>query len=268
MESEFIALDKAAISRAQNSSYNGKSRHIRRRHNTVRQLLKDGIIAIDYVKSSPVTIFWDIEKCPVPRNVRPKDIVGNIRKGLLSHPTINGPVIVLSIYEDFNTILRQIREGCHMIGIKLVDVPNGRKDVVDKTILVDMFLFALDNHEPSSIILISGNVDFAHALHILGQHGYTIIVMIPSWVKVSSSLKNASSYLWDWCSMTRGKGFVHRDKRAIPHSSEEEKVTCTPGASSEHKELTTHVQTPRGLSDLKGQIVKLLKLLGGKFISI
>jgi hypothetical protein len=83
MESEFIALDKAgeeaewlrnfledvpnwskpvpaicihcdsqsAIGRAQNHMYNGKSRHIRRRHNTVRQLLSNGIISIDYVKS-------------------------------------------------------------------------------------------------------------------------------------------------------------------------------------------------------------------------
>ena len=32
--------------------YNGKSRHIRRRHNTIRQLLSSGIIRIDYVKSS------------------------------------------------------------------------------------------------------------------------------------------------------------------------------------------------------------------------
>ena len=83
MESEFIALDKAgeeaewlrnfledipnwpkpvlvvrihcdsqaAIGRARNVMYNGKSRHIRRRHDTVRQLLSSGIITIDYVKS-------------------------------------------------------------------------------------------------------------------------------------------------------------------------------------------------------------------------
>ena len=31
--------------------YNGKSRHIRRRHNTVRQLISSGVISIDYVKS-------------------------------------------------------------------------------------------------------------------------------------------------------------------------------------------------------------------------
>ena len=43
---------QAAIMRAKNNSYNGKSRHIRRRHNTVRQRLKRGIITIDYVKSA------------------------------------------------------------------------------------------------------------------------------------------------------------------------------------------------------------------------
>ncbi|KAK9052683.1 hypothetical protein SSX86_029313 [Deinandra increscens subsp. villosa] len=83
MESEFIALDKAgeeaewlrqfleyvpkwpkpvtaicihcdcqsAIGRSQSAMYNGKSRHIRRRHNTIRQLLSTGVITIDYVKS-------------------------------------------------------------------------------------------------------------------------------------------------------------------------------------------------------------------------
>ena len=31
--------------------YYGKSRHIHRRHNTVRQLLSNSIISIDYIKS-------------------------------------------------------------------------------------------------------------------------------------------------------------------------------------------------------------------------
>ena len=84
MESEFIALDKAgeeaewlrhfledipfwpkpvpavcihydnqaALRKAHNFVYNGKSRHIRRRHNTVRQLLSNGTISIDYVRTN------------------------------------------------------------------------------------------------------------------------------------------------------------------------------------------------------------------------
>ena len=42
---------KFVIGRAQNSMYNGKSRHICRRHNTIRQLLSTEVIPLDYVKS-------------------------------------------------------------------------------------------------------------------------------------------------------------------------------------------------------------------------
>ena len=42
---------QSAIGRAQNSMYNGKSRHIHCRHNTIRQLLSIGVISIDFVKS-------------------------------------------------------------------------------------------------------------------------------------------------------------------------------------------------------------------------
>ncbi|PHT31796.1 hypothetical protein CQW23_28133 [Capsicum baccatum] len=83
MESEFIAFDKAgeeekwlrnfledisywpkplapvcihcdnqaAIGRVGSMMYNGKYRHIRRRHNIIRELLSSGIVTIDYVKS-------------------------------------------------------------------------------------------------------------------------------------------------------------------------------------------------------------------------
>ena len=42
---------QSSIGRAQNSMYNGKSRHIRHRHNTIRQLLSIGVISLDYVRS-------------------------------------------------------------------------------------------------------------------------------------------------------------------------------------------------------------------------
>nr|GEW66721.1 pentatricopeptide repeat-containing protein At3g42630 isoform X2 [Tanacetum cinerariifolium] len=41
----------AALTRVKNHIYNGKSRHIRHRHNTIKDLLRTGIISIDYVKS-------------------------------------------------------------------------------------------------------------------------------------------------------------------------------------------------------------------------
>ena len=43
---------EVTLARAYSSTYNGKSRHISLRHDYVRQLIQDGIIAISYVKSS------------------------------------------------------------------------------------------------------------------------------------------------------------------------------------------------------------------------
>ena len=42
---------QTVISIAKNKAFNRKNRHIRLRHEVVKQLLKDGIISIDYVKS-------------------------------------------------------------------------------------------------------------------------------------------------------------------------------------------------------------------------
>ena len=41
---------QSAIGRAQSSMYNAMSRHIRRRHNTIRQQLSIGVIFVDFVK--------------------------------------------------------------------------------------------------------------------------------------------------------------------------------------------------------------------------
>ncbi|XP_022860642.1 uncharacterized protein LOC111381149 [Olea europaea var. sylvestris] len=164
----------------------------------------------------PVAIFWDIENCPVPSDVRPQDVAGNIRMALRVHPVIDGVVTTFSAYGDFNAFPRRLREGCQRTGVKLIDVPNGRKDAADKAILIDMFLFALDNCPPSSILLISGDVDFAPALHVLGQRGYTIILVIPYRASVSSALSNAGQFVWDWPSVARGEGFVPSAKVLLP----------------------------------------------------
>ncbi|CAK9181231.1 unnamed protein product [Ilex paraguariensis] len=177
----------------------------------------------------PVVILWDIENCPVPSDVHPEDVAGNIRMALLVHPIIKGAVTMFSAYGDFNAFPRRLREGCQRTGVKLKDVPNGRKDAADKAILVDMFLFALDNLPPSSIMLISGDVDFAPALHILGQRGYTVILVIPLGLGVSSALSNA--------------------------------VSGGPVVSCDQDDLRW-IQ-PGDLNGLKGQLVKLLELSGG-----
>ncbi|KAL0462711.1 UNVERIFIED_CONTAM: hypothetical protein Slati_0158700 [Sesamum latifolium] len=45
---------QAAIGIAKNYAYNGKRRHIRIRHSAVKELLKNGIISLEYVRSERI----------------------------------------------------------------------------------------------------------------------------------------------------------------------------------------------------------------------
>ncbi|KAJ0795412.1 putative RNA-directed DNA polymerase [Helianthus annuus] len=115
MESEFIALDKSGeeaewlcqfveyiprwpkplpvvcihcdsqsvIGRAQSLMYKGRSRHMRHRHNTVRQLLSMGVITIDYVRSK------DNIADPFTKGLS-RELVETLLRGMGLKPVING----------------------------------------------------------------------------------------------------------------------------------------------------------------------------------
>ena len=68
-----------AIGKAQGNIYNGKSRHIRRRHNTIRQLLSTKVISVDYVKSN------DNIKKPATKELN-RDLVEKSSRGIRLKP--------------------------------------------------------------------------------------------------------------------------------------------------------------------------------------
>jgi hypothetical protein len=135
-----------------------------------------------------------------------------------------------------------------------------------------MFVFALDKPPPSSIILISGNVNFSAALHILGQRGYSIILVTPE--DASAALTSASKFVWDWRSVACGRGLVSptkvggvadvaslNDKDAILFRGMgmlqiylDPRVGTV--SSDDQMESTMRVQ-PGDLNGLKGQLVKM-----------
>lgn len=131
----------------------------------------------------PGAIFWDIMNCPIPRDVSCESVAGNIRKGFGLQP-----VLKFAAYGDFNLLPSRIRVGLHRTGVELNDVPKGRKDAADKAILTGLFLFALDYSPPASIMVITGDVDFAQALNSIHQRGYTVILATPVGVNVSPTL--------------------------------------------------------------------------------
>jgi hypothetical protein len=220
----------------------------------------------------PVSILWDIENCYVLRNVSAEAVAVNIRKALRTNPLIEGGVIMFSTNADFRELPKQHREDFQKSGVRLVYIPKGIKNAIDNTILVFMFLFARDNPPPSSIMLISGNVNFSAALHILGQRGYSIILVTPEYASVA--LTSAAKFVLDWPSVACGRGLLSptkvggaadvaslNDKDAVLfRGMGMSQIYLNPRvgtvSSDDQMESTMRVQ-PGDLNGLKGELVKM-----------
>ncbi|KAG1756175.1 NYN domain-containing protein [Suillus occidentalis] len=86
------------------------------------------------------------------------------------------------------------RSDLQSSGVSIIDCPhNGRKEVVDKMILVDMIAFAVDNPSPATIILIAGDRDYAYAISTLRLRQYTVVLIVPPAPNIPQSLESQAS---------------------------------------------------------------------------
>ncbi|KAJ8583648.1 hypothetical protein M405DRAFT_884728, partial [Rhizopogon salebrosus TDB-379] len=146
-----------------------------------------------------VAIFWDYENCPPPLSSQAYAIVNGIRR--IAH--IFGSVTTFKAYLDLseqpsrNSVV--FRSDLQSSGVSVIDCPhNGRKDVVDKMILVDMLAFAIDHGSPATIVLIAGDRDYAYAMSTLRLRQYAVVLIVPSSSNTSQNLKSQASVVVDW----------------------------------------------------------------------
>ncbi|EIW85256.1 hypothetical protein CONPUDRAFT_135063 [Coniophora puteana RWD-64-598 SS2] len=148
--------------------------------------------------SHSVAIFWDYENCSPPANAPGNDLVHRIRR--MAH--VFGGVTTFKAYtglsDPCSSKTSKMRSELQSSGVSLIDCPhNNRKDVVDKMILVDMLAFAIDNSpEDATIVLISGDRDYAYAVSTLRLRQYRVVLIAPP---ISSpSLCQQASIIIDW----------------------------------------------------------------------
>lgn len=195
------------------------------------------------IHDGPVAVLWDLGTCPIPTNICTEEAANNILMTLRAHQ-INGAVKITA-YADFARIPQRIRDGFERTAVACKHVRN-----VDRDILVDMFMFALDNPPPAYIMLISGNENFSHALHRLRNSGYTVTLAIPSWVGDSCCLKNAGSFVWDWPSL-------HKSSRSFSYPNDLDEASVRHVSSNEQND-SMGVQ-PGDVNSLTRELVSLLK---------
>ncbi|KAJ7686599.1 NYN domain-containing protein, partial [Mycena olivaceomarginata] len=92
-----------------------------------------------------------------------------------------------------------LRSELQSSGVSLTDCPhNGRKNVADQMIMVDMLAYATDHPAPATLILISGDRDFAYAVSVLRLRGYEVVVVSLPLPGAHISLKSQASMWLDW----------------------------------------------------------------------
>lgn len=139
-----------------------------------------------------VGVFWDLENVPVPRNKSGTDLVLALSDELCRF----GRPLSLVACANLAKIKPDVRVQLERAGVAVFDaVHAGKKDVADKMLVSRMFEFAL-NHKTATIVLISGDVDFAIALSVLRLHGYKIVVVLPSHTDTRDELKKLAHKLY------------------------------------------------------------------------
>jgi hypothetical protein len=144
--------------------------------------------------------------------------------------------------------------------VSIIDCPhNGKKEVVDKMILVDMIAFAVDNPSPATIILIAGDRDYAYAVSTLRLRQYNVVLIVPPAPNIPQSLESQASVVVDWNFAILGKpteantapvrqpyrnldeDIVERLSREIRDSNEDPAVTLLSSNLSTTPAHTRHV---------------------------
>ena len=94
-------------------------------------------------------VFWDLENCQVPASQRgagghqpvaPERVVSHVRDLAIRH----GRIVGINAYFDPHGTSKGMRLSLQQAGVKLMDIPNHRKEAVDKALIVDLCMFAVD----------------------------------------------------------------------------------------------------------------------------
>ncbi|KXN82517.1 hypothetical protein AN958_02368 [Leucoagaricus sp. SymC.cos] len=197
------------------------------------------------------------ENCPAPANASGWEIVKEIRRAAQAYGSIKVFRAYLELPEHASSPESrsyQLRSELQASGVSLTDCPhNGRKDVADKMILVDMMAHAIDNPAPWTYVLISGDRDFAYAISVLGLRQYQVVLVSPSSAHIS--LKSQATTCVDWNDIL---GKLSTGSARKPYQNQESLPVPRPTIGSFSSTSTSVSRVPRTLeSPFRGRTLSL-----------
>ncbi|KAJ7489913.1 NYN domain-containing protein [Mycena galericulata] len=148
------------------------------------------------LETSDVAVFWDYENCHSSSQVSGYEVVSGIRNVAHRFGSVKYFKAYMEMPEPDTSRSLSLRSELQSSGVSLTDCPhNGRKNVADQMMIVDMMAYAMDHPAPATLILISGDRDFAYPISVLRLRRYQIVVIS---LAAHISLKSQASVCLDW----------------------------------------------------------------------
>jgi len=124
-----------------------------------------------------IAIFWDLEN--VPLCARRVTVSKSDIEAWLGRRFPNADVVLKNVYGDLDRSRRFIQPLLET-GFKLIDIPHSGKaerNAVDKAIIRDMSLLAIEQPDIDIFVLVSGDADYSHTVLELKEKGKHVIVI-------------------------------------------------------------------------------------------
>ncbi|KZP20097.1 hypothetical protein FIBSPDRAFT_1045154 [Athelia psychrophila] len=186
-------------------------------------------------QETPVAIFWDIDRLPLPSESPTYEIVNEI----IDKAREDGFVVLFKAYSDVPELANggSARYDLQSAGVSFIGcAQDGTKNV---TISTDMLLYAMDHPAPATLIVISDDNQLIYVCSILRMRKYRVIVDTSS--HAGHRKQNGGSAFVNWAGLTgaiscdNDQELDSRSVQSEASDSSYETATSNPLGGSHHE---------------------------------
>ncbi|KAI8916375.1 NYN domain-containing protein [Gorgonomyces haynaldii] len=164
----------------------------------IHEAMKQQVQEFNVQSKGPAAVFWDYENVCIPKDMNARTVVNMLRNKIEKYG-----ILRINIIGDLSSKTETEKQDLQFSGCHTIHTPHMRKpEVADKAIIAEILFFTLDHPPPASIIVISGDADFASVLSRLRDRGYRTVLIYPKATnekeRKGELLLNAASERLSW----------------------------------------------------------------------
>ncbi|XP_073119883.1 uncharacterized protein [Henckelia pumila] len=171
--------------------------------NFIRPVRNNRPLAREEEKLAKISIWWDIDSCPIPPNYDATTIVHNFTEALRGSD-FDGELSI-NVFGDVVRINRDVISQLNRAGLNIIHAPvNDSDDAASYILIVDMWFWTHGNRPPANILLISGDYGVWNSLADLNSYGYNSMLAYQRTTPIVDP-PIAIDIIWQWRNLLNGE---------------------------------------------------------------